>query len=230
MYLQLRKQHICVHQPKSICRENTVLKFLALVSRSQGYRSASDCSAVTPLSASTKENTNSMSPACSPHQPALRPTPSGLSGSCSEVLEAMLLLLTPPCVSPEPVWTQHVDLSTRLPTRAGATSDLGVGGPVSKAAAAKPPQTSATTQSGRRGLGSLPGLSQTVPAKELGMEKLPEGQNHKPGDSLGSGQPLADTLNRGFQTCLTLQTSAVSVVPKTYFLPSRDATSVIGRP
>lgn len=59
--LQLRKQHICVYQTKSICRENTVLKFLGLVSRSQGYGSASDCSTVTPPSASdsTKENTNS---------------------------------------------------------------------------------------------------------------------------------------------------------------------------
>lgn len=60
LYLQLRKQHICVYQTKSICRENTVLKFLGLVSHSQGYGSAADCSTVTPLSAadSTKENTN----------------------------------------------------------------------------------------------------------------------------------------------------------------------------
>lgn len=50
--LQLRKQHICVYQTKSICRENTVLKFLGLGSHSQGYGSASDCSTVTPLSAS----------------------------------------------------------------------------------------------------------------------------------------------------------------------------------
>lgn len=53
LHLQLRKQHICVYQTKSICRENTVLKFLGLVSHSQGYGSASDCSTLTPLSAST---------------------------------------------------------------------------------------------------------------------------------------------------------------------------------
>lgn len=53
LHLWLRKQHICVDQTKSICRENTVLKFLGLVSHSQGYGSASDCSTLTPLSAST---------------------------------------------------------------------------------------------------------------------------------------------------------------------------------
>lgn len=53
LHLWLRKQHICVYQTKSICRENTVLKFLGLVSHSQGYGSALDCSTLTPLSAST---------------------------------------------------------------------------------------------------------------------------------------------------------------------------------
>lgn len=55
LHLWLRKQHICVYQTKSICRENTVLKFLGLVSHSQGYGSALDCSTLTPLSASTPQ-------------------------------------------------------------------------------------------------------------------------------------------------------------------------------
>lgn len=172
LHLWLRKQHICVYQTKSICRENTVLKFLGLVSHSQGYGSALDCSTLTPLSASTPQRKLQIQSEMHVYD-TYHIAPTELGGYCSEMLEAVLLFLE------HLLARAGVDLSISLPSRAGAT------GRVPEVAAAR----TGMARSPRECWGSLLlllllGLSQTVPAKQLGEEKLPEGQTLKPGDDL----------------------------------------------
>lgn len=152
LHLWLRKQHICVYQTKSICRENTVLKFLGLVSHSQGYGSALDCSTLTPLSASTPRRKLQIQSKMHVYDTyhVLHPLN---SGDIAQKCWRQTLLFLEHLLS-----RAGVDLSIPLPSRAGATR---VSGhrlcPRGKDRDGQEPSGSL--------LLLLLGLSQTVPAK-----------------------------------------------------------------
>lgn len=228
LYLQLRKQHICVYQTKSICRENTVLKFLGLVSHSQGYGNASDCSTVTPLSASnsTKEIQRNLHVHNTYQLCVLHPLDSlalAWQSSYSWNHDASIQSKSGPNV-----WIY----ASLFPPELEPLEISGLRGPISKVAAAKPLHRSVMI-GGAQGVLRVP--RPLLDSAKRSQQKSWERKNclkiktTNPVMTSGSGQPLASTLNGGFQTPLALRTSAVSCL-RPIFSPSCDATSVIWLP